>query len=135
MNTRAVTADEHAAESGVPLAPELLAFADATVKGTDAELATARSKLLSAAGPEALVDTAAIVGNFQRMVRIADGTGIPLDGPVHLLSVDLREDLGLNAFASADHSPKLGPIRRTLGRALQPLLRLFVRSFIPKEAR
>ena len=37
-----------------------------------------------------------MLGNFERMVRIADGTGIPLDGPVVAASNDFREELGLD---------------------------------------
>ena len=58
----------------------------------------------------ALVDAAAVVGNFERMVRIADGTGIPLDKPVAMVSADMREELGLDAksvaarFTSESHT-------------------------------
>ena len=70
----------------------------------------------------ALVDAAAVIGNFQRMVRIADGTGIPLDKPVAMISADVRDELKLNEFGSADLTPAPGPIGRFLGRHLRPLL-------------
>ncbi len=47
-------------------------------------------------GVEALVDAAAVIGNFERMTRIADGTGIPLGDTLAAVTVDIREDLGLD---------------------------------------
>ena len=40
-----------------------------------AQLAQVRDKVRGEMGDEQLVDAIAIAGNFQRMVRIADGTG------------------------------------------------------------
>ena len=53
---------------------------------------------------EAVVDAAGVVGNFERMVRIADGIGISLDEGFADTTADMREDLGLNSFASAVHT-------------------------------
>jgi hypothetical protein len=89
-----------AGDSGIEHGERITAFVDAAVRGDPAELATARDALRDAAGSAALVDVAAVVGNFERMVRIADGTGIPLDGMVTALSGDIREDLGLESYQS-----------------------------------
>jgi len=121
VDEAAVTDDAAAAGSGVPHAEALLAFADACVAGDEAALAAARQRLRDALGPEALVDAAAVVGNFERMTRIADATGIPLDGPVQAMTEDLRERLGVEAFGSARNTPPLGATARLLGRALRPL--------------
>jgi len=56
-------------------------------------------KLIAILSPQAMVDAAAVVANFSRMVRIADGTGIPLDDMMAEYSSDLREDLGLNSLS------------------------------------
>ena len=69
-----------------------------------------RAELAEALGVEGLVDAAAILGNFQRMVRIADGTGIPLDRPVSVISANLRKDLGIDQFGSAERTPKVSPL-------------------------
>ena len=111
---RAVTEGTKAADSGVTHGDELVAFAEAAVGSDPAALATARDALRTAAGAAGLVDAAGVVGNFQRMVRIADSTGIPLDAAVGALSDDFREDIGLDDFASADRIKKLG----ALGRAV-----------------
>lgn len=108
-----------AAGSGVARAAELLAFADAAVQGEPGALAAARADLLEALGPEALVDAAAVVANFERMVRIADATGIPLDAPVAALAADLREPLGLGRFGSAANTPDVGALGRAVGKVLR----------------
>ena len=49
-----------------------------------------------------MVDAAGVIANFQRMVRIADGTGIPLtDNRLVALTVDLRDELGINDYPTA----------------------------------
>ena len=126
VDVSAVTQDAAAAESGIAHAEALLAFADAAVGGDEAKLAAARQRLLDELGPEALVDTAAVVGNFERMTRIADATGIPLDPPVTAMTQDIRNGLGLDEFGSASNTPALGAVGRILGRALRPVaLRMF----------
>ena len=113
-------ADREAASGcGVAHAAELLAFADAAVQGEPGALAAARADLLQALGPEALVDAAAVVANFERMVRIADATGIPLDAPVAALAADLGQELGLGRFGSAANTPKVGALGRAAGRVLR----------------
>lgn len=121
MDASAVVEDAAAAGSGIEHADVLLAFADACIGDDEAALASARQRVLDRMGAEALVDVAAVVGNFERMTRIADATGIPLDAPVAALSQDLRETLGLDAFGSARNTPPLGLVGRVLGRVLAPI--------------
>jgi hypothetical protein len=116
-----------AAASGIPHAPVLVQFAEATVGADDGALAAARDAVLSELGSEALVDAAAVASNFERMVRIADGTGIPLDPPMAALGADLRSDLGLERFASAARTPAVGLVGRALGAAARPTLRMVLR--------
>ena len=118
-----VTAGEAAAPVGVPHERELIALAEAVARGGEVELAEARSKALAALGPESFVAAAAVASNFERMVRIADATGIPLDAPLHAISADMRAELGIDAFGSAANTPELSVARRLLGRALAPLAR------------
>ena len=67
-----------------------------------------------------MVDAAAIVGNFQRMVRIADSTGIPLDETVLMISQSIRKTLGINNFNASANSPTLPFIKRLIGRLMAP---------------
>jgi hypothetical protein len=68
-----------------------------------------------------------VIANCQRMVRIADGTGIPLDTPMAMINHGLREHLCLNDYGSANKTPPMSFIKRLFSRLLQPLLPVFVR--------
>jgi hypothetical protein len=124
----AVIDGKAAASSGVAHAEILVAFAEAVVGRDDLALAGARRALLDAVGPEALVDAAAVVGNFQRMVRIADATGIALDAPLDAVSADVRRELDLGRFGAASNTPVAGPLRRAAGRALRTVLSAGLRT-------
>ena len=89
---------------GIANSRELLQFANAAMGVAGAGLETARQALLDAMGPAAMIDAAGVISNFQRMVRIADSTGIPADGPMQAMSEDLREQLGINEYVSAANS-------------------------------
>ena len=79
-----------------------------------------RETVLDRVGQEATVDAACIIANFQRMVRIADSTGISLDEPVLMMTQGIREDLGINQFNSAANSPTLPLGKRIAGRLMSP---------------
>ena len=88
------------ADSGVPHGGLLIAFAEAAVRQTDA-LPGLRRRIAAEMGEQELVDAAGVVANFQRMVRIADGCGIPLDEFTKDATDDVRKDLGLHQYTSA----------------------------------
>ena len=73
---------------------ELVAFAEAIVTGAQT-LAQSRAAVVEALGPEAMVDAAGVASNFERMVRIADSTGIELGDLLEQASADVRDALGL----------------------------------------
>ncbi len=56
-----------------------------------------RTALWRAVGDAALVDAAATVASFNAVVKIADGTGIPIEEAKAAATVELREALGLDA--------------------------------------
>ena len=91
VDLKAVTDPEHAPDCGVAHAAALVALADAMVGEDDGALVAARQRVLDELGPAHLVDAAAVASNFERMVRIADATGIPLDDPVEIMTSDIRE--------------------------------------------
>ena len=80
------------------------------------------------AGSAVLVDAAAVVGNFQRMVRIADGTGIPVDGLMSALSGSIADELDLRRFGSAQNTPRSGLLRKLAGIPIRFLLRRIARA-------
>jgi hypothetical protein len=101
FNLQVITQGTSATPSGVPHGETLLAFAEAVVGEDAVVLASARQRVLEELGPAALVDAAAIASNFERMVRIADATGIPLDDIVYKNTADERKALRLDQFGSA----------------------------------
>lgn len=88
----------------VPFANELTGFGEAVATFDEDKLSAARKVLLDAAGPEVLVDAAGVAGNFQRMVRIADSMGIPVDTMDNELQNQVREELDLYRFKSSENS-------------------------------
>ena len=87
-------------DGGVPHGEALLRFAEAATQGTP-DLAQRGDALRAAVGREAFVEAAATVGIFNGLVRVADGTGIPLDAGMNRASRVFREELGLVAFPGA----------------------------------
>ena len=86
--------------SGVEHGSLLMGFTEAAVRRSG-DLAEVRGRLVEAIGAAAVVDAASTMANFQRMVRIADGTGIPVDGYILERSGAVPERLGLTAYRSA----------------------------------
>lgn len=79
---------------------DLLArYAEAVHQRSD-ELPTIRTEVVAAVGTAGLVDAAAVCANFNMMVRIADGTGTPLDPGSTDISESLRDELALNDLGS-----------------------------------
>ncbi|MBT4493273.1 MAG: hypothetical protein HOC70_08500 [Gammaproteobacteria bacterium] len=91
-------------DSEVEFATELAAFAEAVASQDEAKLDSARQVLRDTAGSAVLVDAAGVAGNFQRMVRIADSMGIPVDSMDNEISNHVREELDLYRFRSAENS-------------------------------
>lgn len=85
----------------------LIEYADVFMTRDAAQLAAVCEKLEKEMGAKALVDAAGVASNFQRMVRIADGSGIPVDPGNYDMKADLIEQLGLEQYESA---------KNTLGR-------------------
>lgn len=85
------------ADSGVPHGRLLLEYAEAAV-GNTADLGDKRQAVRDALGDAALVDAAAVIAIFQAVVKIADGTGIPLEDAKAEVSAEFRTELGLNAY-------------------------------------
>jgi len=56
-------------------------------------------------GEDAMIEAAAVASNFQRMVRIADATGIPLGEGLESRSREVRADLNLDRFQQRKDTP------------------------------
>ncbi len=109
-----------AVDTGIVGDKALLAFAETSL-GDDAEaIAQARNGVVEELGEAQMIDAAAVIANFQRMVRIADGTGIQLDAPVAALTTDIRQELGINNYGLAANTPPPSWLARSLARVLSP---------------
>lgn len=124
-----------AAGSGIAHAEALIALADAQVGDDDAALAAARARVLAEMGSDALVDAVAVVANFERMVRIADATGTPLDPPIATMATGLRAELDLDRFRSAANTPRAGVVQRALGHLLSPFAGTLLRRMGARMAK
>ncbi len=104
VNIQAINGDASAASVGLPYGPELMRFAESVASLDGSELQAARKALLDASSVEVLVDAAGVAANFQRMVRIADCMGIPVDDMETELGKGVRVELNLSSFATAHNT-------------------------------
>ncbi len=86
------------ADSNIEHGTVLAAFGEAIVGRDGVEIAAKRQAVIDAAGEAVMVDAAGVASNFERMVRIADGTGIPLDEGLVGFSEKTREQLELDRW-------------------------------------
>lgn len=121
-------------DSGITASTQLTEFAEAVVDREETRIAAARTAVANALGKAAMVDAAAVIANFQRMVRIADSTGIPLDEPVMMMTQTIRQDLGLNAFRASANSPDLPLLKRIAGKVLAPIAPRILKRMAQKRS-
>jgi hypothetical protein len=85
-------------DGGVPNGMVLLEFVDAVLGGLDAQLPGLRASVRSAVGDAGFVDTCATIASFNAVVKLADGTGIPLEDWKESRTRDIRDALSIDAF-------------------------------------
>jgi hypothetical protein len=90
-------------DGGVEHGDLMARFAEAATRGSE-DLESLRSQLFDAVGAERFVEVAGTVGIFNGLVRVADGTGIPLDEGTLKASTDFRKRLGLDEFSGSGNS-------------------------------
>lgn len=95
--------NESSLDSHIPHSKPLVEFAEAIVGRIPQEIEASRNALVEQMCDQAMIAAAGVASNFQRMVRIADATGIPL-GSFEEMSVDIRDELGLNEFQQQKQS-------------------------------
>ena len=88
-------------DSGITFGAELVAFAEAIVSRDSSAIEKARNQLLATASVIQMIEAAGVASNFQRMVRIANATGIGL-GRAEQPTADLRASLGIDRFRHHD---------------------------------
>ena len=90
--------------AGLKHSHRLIEYADVFMLRYAEQLALVRDKLEKEMGANKLVDASGVASNFQRMVRIADGSGIPVDPGSYENRVDLIDQLGLEEYESAKNT-------------------------------
>lgn len=128
VNLQMINGDQHATEGDVAHAKVLMHFAESFARRDELGLTQARAALLSEAGPEVLVDAAGVAANFQRMVRIADSIGIPLDDRNVALSAGVRKELDLRRFASAKNTPAATLKVRLMSLIARPMAKRMIKK-------
>lgn len=93
----AIVGDGHA-DGGVPHGVVLVSFVDAVLGGSDAEFPGVRDSVRSAVGDAGFVDACATIASFNAVVKLADGTGIPLEDWKESRTRDIRDALSIGAF-------------------------------------
>lgn len=93
-----------AANTGIEFGAELIAFAEAIAHRDVDAIKNSRNVLAAVAGGHVVTDVAGVAANFQRMVRIADSIGIPVDDMTTEIGTGVRRDLDLTRFSSAQNT-------------------------------
>ncbi len=100
----AIPADDRPSDDETAARHHLLESFVAAVVGDDPDRADrARAELAEAYGDEWLVDTAAVVANFEMMTRLADGTGARLYPAQWEATAAIRAEHGIDGFTSHRH--------------------------------
>jgi hypothetical protein len=94
----------------------LLDFAESAHLDTP-DLATSRAAVEAAFGEVGLVEACLTIGAFNGLTRVADATGIVLDGGSLAATIDLRAELALNEMSGAQNT---GPVVHDTGVPLIP---------------
>ena len=94
---KAVMSDK-ASVNSIPHGKLLMALVQAVFDDEINNLEKARSEVRSEMGDSAFVDACAIIASFNAVVKIADGTGIPLEDYKEEASRDIRKSLSIDKF-------------------------------------
>ncbi len=86
------------ADGGVPHGTLLIAFVDAVLGRDETRLSSLRSTVRSAVGDAGFVDACATIASFNAVVKLADGTGIPLESWKEDRTRDIRAALSIDAL-------------------------------------
>jgi hypothetical protein len=94
-----------AGDAGVAHGAQLVAFVEAVMADDEPQRIRMREKLRATLTPQEFVDVCAVIAAFNVVDRIADATGIPLDGFLAATSEQVRRELDLARFASSANTP------------------------------
>ncbi len=90
--------NDSAIAGGVEHGELLNEFVDAVLQGSADEAANIRRRVRDAIGDAGYVDACATIASFNAVVKIADGSGIPLEDIKEENTKDIRSALGIEKF-------------------------------------
>lgn len=96
----AAIVDSDAIAGGVEHGDLLNEFVDVVLQGSAEQAAEVRRRVRDAIGDDAYVDACATIASFNAVVKIADGSGIPLEDIKEENTRDIRDALGIEKFQS-----------------------------------
>ncbi len=105
---------DHVGDVGIEHGAELLAFTNQAHRNGP-QLGTARQALITSVGADGVVEAAATIAVFNGLVRVADGTGIQLDTGLRDYSHADRSRLGIDRFAGAANTQRIGSTGTMVG--------------------
>lgn len=79
----------------VPCGRELVAFAEAVVRGDASEIEQTREAMCEQVGAEGAARAVGVVAQFDAITRIADATGIQIDKGLASTTEQMRSEMGL----------------------------------------
>ncbi len=82
----------------MPHGDRLVELVEAVLSGDAARMAAARTVVRHALGDAAFVDTCATIASFNAVVKIADGTGIPLEEAKEEATREIRAELAIDSL-------------------------------------
>lgn len=82
--------------SAIPEAQLLIELADAFMSREEDTLREIRERAVRIMGDRGVIEAIGVAANFQRMVRIASATGIPIDEPDSAFGQGVRAALALS---------------------------------------
>lgn len=112
IDVKAVNNSQHAEDSNIEHAKELTAFAEAIVKRDPACITTTREALIKAVGVSGMIDACGTAANFQRMTRIADCSGIPLDEEFKSVTKSVVDKLGMDEYTTAANTGEMSTAQK-----------------------
>lgn len=104
IDLQSINGNHQSAAKGIEFGPQLLAYAESIALRDQSKVKESRDALFEISGPLVVVDAAGVAANFQRMVRIADSIGIPVDNMSTELGQQVRKELDLERFPSAQNT-------------------------------
>lgn len=93
-------------ELGLEFETEILELTDVICQGDEAKVKEVRGQCERLLGPQKTVDVITVVSGFNGITKIANGTGLHLDPDTEKLTVEMRNETGIEDYSEAAKAAK-----------------------------